>query len=248
MKWRGCRAVCLSTVRMPTKTHVVASRLSIRGLSISANICAAHAGFKWQSERVEAYFLSHFHGDHYDGLNENFQGPGLIHCTKITAALVIQELGVHGHLVCSYEIGETAHVCGARVTFLDANHCPGAAMLLFHLADGVIHLHCGDMRYDPRMAADPALLAVRSKIDKLYLDTTYCHPKHVFPHQQAKYITYVSSLSPYYYMCPHTIAIQLHMCPHNIASATALNRSNRRHSYQNSQDIIPRGVRGARRQ
>ena len=143
------------------------------------------AGFKLQSDRVEAYFLSHFHGDHYDGLNENFRGPGLIHCTGVTAALVQQELGVQPHLVRAYEIGETAEVCGGtRVTFLDANHCPGAAMLLFQLADGTRHLHCGDMRYDPRMQDYGALVAARGKIDKLYLDTTYCHPKHLFPTQQ----------------------------------------------------------------
>ena len=34
---------------------------------------------------------------------------------------------------CSYEIGETAKVPGANVTFVDANHCPGAAMLLFEV-------------------------------------------------------------------------------------------------------------------
>jgi hypothetical protein len=141
-------------------------------------------GFKLQSEHIEAYFLSHFHGDHYDGLNENFRGPGLIHCTSVTAALVQQELGVKPHWVRAYDIGATAHVCGAKVTFLDANHCPGAAMLLFHLADGTTHLHCGDMRYDPKMQQYAALIEARGKIDKLYLDTTYCHPKHLFPAQR----------------------------------------------------------------
>ena len=141
-------------------------------------------GFKLQSPAVEAYFLSHFHGDHYDGLNENFQGPALIHCSCVTGALVVQELGVDPCFVRTYEFGEAAHVCGAKVTFIDANHCPGAAMLLFELDDGAVHLHCGDMRYDARMQREPALLAVRGRLDRLYLDTTYCHPKHVFPTQQ----------------------------------------------------------------
>ncbi len=51
------------------------------------------------------------------------------------------------------------------------------------LADGVKHLHCGDMRYHKDMKLYPQLLQARGSIDKLYLDTTYCHPKHVFPTQ-----------------------------------------------------------------
>ena len=83
-------------------------------------------------------------------------------------------------------------VCGVRVTAIDANHCPGAAMLHFALADGrqvphtieppsppsVRHhalrvspqvLHTGDFRYQHAMASHPALGA---KLSALYLDTT----------------------------------------------------------------------------
>ena len=73
---------------------------------------------------------------------------------------------------------------GVQVTFVDANHCPGAVLLLFELPCGRIILHCGDMRYHPRMKNDPVLLGVKGKVDTIFLDTTYCEEKHKFPPQE----------------------------------------------------------------
>jgi DNA cross-link repair 1A protein len=42
-------------------------------------------------------------------------------------------------------------------------------------------LHTGDLRWHPRMANHPALRGTR--IDILFLDTTYCLPKFTFPTQ-----------------------------------------------------------------
>jgi L-ascorbate metabolism protein UlaG (beta-lactamase superfamily) len=42
-------------------------------------------------------------------------------------------------------------VAGVRVTLVDANHCPGAVQILFHLPDGKRVLHCGDMRFHEDM-------------------------------------------------------------------------------------------------
>lgn len=84
-----------------------------------------------------------------------------------------------------------------KVTFLDANHCPGAALLLFEIGGSknesgkcstsnatsvVSYLHTGDLRYHPKMKLYPALKGIY--IDKIFLDTTYAHPKHSFSSQE----------------------------------------------------------------
>ena len=59
-------------------------------------------------------------------------------------------------------------------------------LFLFELQGGRTALHVGDFRYEPRMAAHPAIrsLPLRGRaIDLLYLDTTYCDPKYTFPPQ-----------------------------------------------------------------
>ena len=80
-------------------------------------------GFRYARPSIGAYFLTHFHSDHYNGLNENFEGPGLIHCTTITARLLVAILRVKAELIRSYEFEEIAEVCGARVTFLIKLEC-----------------------------------------------------------------------------------------------------------------------------
>lgn len=71
---------------------------------------------------------------------------------------------------------------GVKVTAVDANHCPGAAILLFALPNGEKYVHCGDMRYCVSMKSCPHLMGFRS-CDAVFLDTTYCAPKHAFPPQ-----------------------------------------------------------------
>lgn len=92
----------------------------------------------------------------------------------------------------------------ATLTFYDAHHCPGAAMLLIQLNKSthhgnstgftcdktpvIYHLHTGDMRYHESMKSYPLLKkAVETRtLDCVFLDTTYGgNPKHDFLSQDA---------------------------------------------------------------
>lgn len=127
---------------------------------------------------VKAYFLSHFHSDHYIGLRKDFNMP--LFCSQVTANLVHLKIKVDKQHLYILKIGEPRVVHGVEVETFEANHCPGAVMFLFRLLDGQTFLHVGDFRAHPSMESYPQLRYV----DKLYLDTTYCDPSYDFPSQE----------------------------------------------------------------
>jgi DNA cross-link repair 1A protein len=151
-----------------------------------------------------AYFLSHFHSDHYVGLTASW-AHGPIYCSRVTANLVREQLKVDGRWVvplefeCEMDVPDTP---GVVVTMIPANHCPGSAMFLFEKVTAGGQggprrlqriLHCGDFRASkemlthPRLRPDPVDPATgrkrQQRIDTCYLDTTYLNPKYAFPSQ-----------------------------------------------------------------
>ncbi|UPR00090.1 DNA ligase [Chloropicon primus] len=139
-------------------------------------------GFKacGKCKRATAFFLTHAHGDHYDGLNEKWSRE--IYCSTITANLVHMKLGVERSLMREMNPGDEAVVIeGVEVSVVDANHCPGAVQFLFVTSQGDRFIHSGDCRFHTSMKRSLQLFR-KSRI--LFLDTTYCNPKHTFPCQE----------------------------------------------------------------
>ncbi|MCJ1433029.1 hypothetical protein MMC27_002388 [Xylographa pallens] len=155
-------------------------------------------------EGCNAYFLSHFHSDHYIGLTSSWcHGP--IYCSHVTANLVRRQLRVDPKWVvdlefdCKFEIPGTQ---GVEVTMIPANHCPGSSLYLFEKTIGKGKnpkvqrvLHCGDFRACPAHVHHPLLRpdvvdvvtqknVGQQKLDVCYLDTTYLTPKYAFPSQE----------------------------------------------------------------
>jgi DNA cross-link repair 1A protein len=151
-------------------------------------------------EGSKAYFLSHFHSDHYIGLTANWtHGP--IYCSKVTGSLVRNQLRTAAKYVIELEFEEKVPVPdtdGVFVTMIPANHCPGSSLFLFEktLPGGRTQriLHCGDFRACPAHIAHPQLRPEtvdaitgktrQQKIDVCYLDTTYLNPRYSFPAQE----------------------------------------------------------------
>ncbi|OQE91401.1 hypothetical protein PENNAL_c0009G08774 [Penicillium nalgiovense] len=154
-------------------------------------------------EGCKAYFLSHFHSDHYIGLSKSWC-HGSIYCSRPTANLVRQQLRVDPKWVIDVDFESTTEVPetgGVRVTMIHANHCPGSSLFLFEKSSGAGPnaynqrvLHCGDFRASPAQVqhrllcpnvTNPATGKPRQQhIDKCYLDTTYLSPKYGFPAQE----------------------------------------------------------------
>lgn len=155
-------------------------------------------------EGCKAYFLSHFHSDHYVGLTSSWcHGP--IYCSHVTANLVRQQLRVDPKWVLDLDFDRKVEVPGTQgvdVTMIPANHCPGSSLYLFEKVIGKGKnpkvqrvLHCGDFRactahvQHPLLRPDVVDLVSRKqmgqqKIDVCYLDTTYLTPKYAFPSQE----------------------------------------------------------------
>ncbi|GLI65272.1 hypothetical protein VaNZ11_008764 [Volvox africanus] len=129
--------------------------------------------------------LTHFHADHYKGLTRSFTG-GTVLASPVTARLVSERLKLPAARLRTLPMDTEVEVDGASLTLVDANHCPGAAMVVAYPPGGWPPvLHTGDCRLGEHMRSNPALQALVGRRCTLVLDTTYCDPQYEFPSQRA---------------------------------------------------------------
>ncbi|THU48994.1 hypothetical protein C4D60_Mb06t04890 [Musa balbisiana] len=138
--------------------------------------------FRYLRGDCSHWFLTHFHMDHYQGLNKNFY-HGKIYCSSITAHLVNMKIGVPWDRLQILPLNQKITVAGVGMTCFDANHCPGSIIILFEPPNGKAVLHTGDFRFAREMANNAVLQSCH--IHTLILDTTYCNPQYDFPKQEA---------------------------------------------------------------
>ncbi|XP_074284712.1 DNA ligase 6 isoform X2 [Silene latifolia] len=142
-------------------------------------------GFRNAGDFSLSYFLSHFHSDHYTGLTSTWH-HGIVFCSEITGNLVSDVLGVSSDFIVKLPVNVTVIIDDCEVTLIDANHCPGAVQFLFKVPvnGGKFEkfVHTGDFRFCDDMKLLPVLNDFIG-CDSVFLDTTYCNPKFVFPLQ-----------------------------------------------------------------
>ncbi|KAK4435776.1 DNA cross-link repair 1A protein [Sesamum alatum] len=138
--------------------------------------------FKYLRRDCAHWFLSHFHLDHYQGLTRSFC-HGMIYCSSITAKLINLKIGISSDKIQVLPLNQKINIAGIDVTCFDANHCPGAIIILFEPPNGKPVLHTGDFRFCEEMKDLSILQAC--PIHTLVLDTTYCNPQYDFPKQDA---------------------------------------------------------------
>ncbi|KAG0330276.1 hypothetical protein BG000_011762 [Podila horticola] len=182
---------------------------------------------------VSVYLLSHVHSDHLTGLaTKNWDS--LIYCSQITAKWL--PLLASRSKQIAHENGQTkslqrkyAHLAPylrplstdqphylelqngrkARCTLIPAHHCPGAVMFLLQ-DDRSSILYTGDARNEAidleALRTMPMFSPGAPRIDRLYMDTTCCHPAfHSFPPRDqalsdlVSFITHRPRLAHYYF-------------------------------------------------
>lgn len=148
-------------------------------------------GFNFEKDSgINQYFLSHFHSDHYMGLRKSWD-HGTIYGSQITVDLMVSKFNMSRDLVRVLPMDRETWVTETiSVILLDANHCPGATVFLFQEWDSTRQtvvkqiLHTGDFRSNPDLIAKLNSICT-SRINQVYLDTTYLIPGFHFPTQKS---------------------------------------------------------------
>ncbi|XVE66276.1 hypothetical protein DITRI_Ditri08aG0067700 [Diplodiscus trichospermus] len=153
---------------------------------------------RW-AEGSQAYFLTHLHADHTQGLTSTW-AKAPIFCSHLTAKLLpfkfpnfklslLHVLDLGSWHTLSLISPSTGAKIAVQVMAIDAHHCPGAIMFLFRGEFGYL-LNTGDFRWEKnsqraKLGREMLLNALKDHVlDVLYLDNTYCNPSYEFPSRE----------------------------------------------------------------
>ncbi|KAJ8433613.1 hypothetical protein Cgig2_023552 [Carnegiea gigantea] len=120
------------------KNKVVPSWCSIPGTPFRVD------AFQYLRRDCSHWFLTHFHIDRSCFLHTDYQGLtrsftyGKIYCSKVTAKLVNAKIGIPWERLQVMPLNEKINIAGVDVTCYDANHCPGAIVILFEPPNGKV--------------------------------------------------------------------------------------------------------------
>lgn len=73
----------------------------------------------------------------YQGLTKNFC-HGKIYCSSVTARLINLKIGISWEKIHILPLNQKIIIGGVGVTCFDANHCPGAIIILFEPPNGKV--------------------------------------------------------------------------------------------------------------
>lgn len=160
--------------------------------------------FDGENLNSSAYFLSHCHTDHMQGLNYEFfkhlqQCNKYLYCSHISKVILkaqyhniiescIKDIAVDKKvLVDKYKSKDNDEKTDILfVTCIPAGHCPGSVMFLFEHIDKLV-LYTGDFRINPIDYKKIAPLHLcenfnmfPKKLTKMYLDTTFLDSNFAF--------------------------------------------------------------------
>ncbi|KAK5779254.1 DNA cross-link repair protein PSO2 PWA37_004120 [Arxiozyma heterogenica] len=213
-------------LRMATKKMKKKKRIkqrlplpSIKILNFKSGYKLVVDGFNFAPDpNIDMYFLSHFHSDHYMGINKSWDN-GRIFCSIITSQLLQYKFKVPAERIFELENDTWIHISDhIEVMAMDANHCPGASIFLFREWDinkTIVKqiLHTGDFRVTEQLTnkisnvlksgmdlIDGKEVSMNKYkiIDEIYLDTTYLNVGNSHPTQNNVITTAAQYIKAYF--------------------------------------------------
>lgn len=158
--------------------------------------------FDGENLNSSAYFLSHCHVDHMQGLSHMFfedlkRYNKYLYCSRISKVFLeskyydietcIKDIDICEKTLIEYKSKDNDQTTDTLfVTCIPAGHCPGSVMFLFEKMDKLI-LYTGDFRINPRdykklkpLHYSRGIDTFPKKFTKMYLDTTFLDPDFAF--------------------------------------------------------------------